>query len=246
MSESRAAPLLLLPGLLCDARVWPRELLSLDRPIVAPMGYGDAAALPDMAERVLETAPARFSLLGHSMGARVALEIVRRAPERVERLALVSTGVHLLRPGEANSRHALLDIGVAEGSEALIDRWLPPMVAPSRRADEALLAPLRAMCIQAGVETYATQIAALLHRPEVETLLPRIPCPTLVLVGSEDQWSPPEQHRAIAAAIPEAILKIIEGSGHMLPAEAPEAFVAAVAEWLAMDAQASSDVQQVA
>jgi pimeloyl-ACP methyl ester carboxylesterase len=233
MSESRAAPLLLLPGLLCDARVWPRALLSLDRPIVAPMGYGDASTLSDMADRVLETAPARFSLLGHSMGARVALEIVRRAPERVERLALVSTGVHML-------------IGLAEGPEALVDRWLPPMVAPSRRPDEALLTPLRAMCVQAGVETYATQIAALLHRPEVESLLPRITCPTLVLVGSEDQWSPPDQHRAIAAVIPDAVLKIINGSGHMLPAEAPEAFVAAIADWLAMDAPSRSDVQQVA
>jgi pimeloyl-ACP methyl ester carboxylesterase len=246
MSESRAAPLLLLPGLLCDARVWPRELLSLDRPIVAPMGYGDASTLSDMAERVLETAPARFSLLGHSMGARVALEIVRRAPERVERLALVSTGVHMLRPGEANSRHALLDIGLAEGPEALVDRWLPPMVAPSRRPDEALLTPLRAMCVQAGVETYTTQITALLHRPEVESLLPRITCPTLVLVGSEDQWSPPDQHRAIAAVIPDAVLKIINGSGHMLPAEAPEAFVAAITDWLAIDALSRSDVQQVA
>jgi pimeloyl-ACP methyl ester carboxylesterase len=246
MPGSRAAPLLLLPGLLCDARIWPRAALELGCPVVAPMGYGDASTLPEMAERVLQTAPGRFSLLGHSMGARIALEIVRQAPERVERLALVSTGVHLLRPGEADSRHALLDLGLAEGAAALVDRWLPPMVAPSRRTDKGLLGPLRAMCVQAGVDVYATQIAALLHRPEVERLLPQIACPTLVLVGSEDEWSPPEQHRAIAAAIPGAALKIIDGSGHMLPAEAPDAFVAAVADWLAMDAPALSDVQKVA
>ena len=180
------------------------------------------------------------------MGARVALEILRHAPARVERLALVSTGVHRLRPGEADGRHALLDLGLAQGADALVDRWLPPMVAPDRRDDEALLAPLRAMCIQAGVETYAAQIRALLHRPEVESLLPMIACPTLVLAGSEDRWSPPDQHRAIADAIPGAVLKIIAGSGHMLPAEAPDAFAAALADWLAMDATAFPDVQQVA
>jgi pimeloyl-ACP methyl ester carboxylesterase len=235
MSGSSAAPLLLLPGLLCDARIWPTEILSLTRPLIAPMGYGDADTLTDMADRALEGAPERVSLLGHSMGARVALEIERRHPHRVERLALVSTGVHLTRPGEANARHALLDIGLAEGAEALVDRWLPPMVAPDCRADEALIRPLRTMCVQAGVETFARQIKALLHRPEVERLLPTIGCPTLVLVGSEDQWSPPDQHRAIAAAIPGATLKIVEGAGHMLPAEAPAAFVAAVADWLAAD-----------
>lgn len=245
MSGSSAAPLLLLPGLLCDARIWPVETLSLTSPVIAPMGYGDADTLAEMAERALEGAPERVSLLGHSMGARVALEIVRRYPNRVERLALVSTGVHLTRPGEANARHALLDIGLAEGAEALVDRWLPPMLAARRRTDEAFIRPLRAMCVQAGVETYQVQIKALLHRPEVERLLPTIGCPTLVLVGSEDHWSPPDQHRAIAAAIAGAQLKIIDGSGHMLPAEAPAAFVKAVGEWLAAE-PVSLPVQRVA
>ena len=240
MSDMRAAPLLLLPGLICDARIWPLAIHELGCPVVAPAGYDGATSLQDMASVALQQAPARFSLLGHSMGARVALEIVRRAPERVERLALVSTGVHLPRAGEAASRHALLNLGRAEGIEALVDRWLPPMVAPSRLADRALLAPLTAMCVQAGVETYGRQIEALIERPEVESLLPGIDCPTLVLVGSEDQWSPPEQHRQIASAIPGAVLGIVDGSGHMLPAEAPEAFLASVLEWLAMPLSAST------
>ncbi len=245
MSGSSAAPLLLLPGLLCDARIWPSETLSLTRPVIAPLGYADADSLVAMAERALDAAPERVSLVGHSMGARVALEIVRRYPQRVERLALVSTGVHLPRPGEANARHALLDLGQAEGAEALVDRWLPPMVAQRRRLDEPLMQRLRSMCVQAGVDTFAHQIKALLHRPEVERLLPTIACPTLVLVGSEDQWSPPDQHRALAAAIPGARLKIIEGSGHMLPAEAPDAFLAALSGWLAAE-PASLPVTRVA
>lgn len=240
MSVTRAAPLLLLPGLICDAQIWPRSVFELGYPVLAPDGYEDATSLPEMASLVLQQAPARFSLLGHSMGARVALEIIRREPERVDRLALVSTGVHMPRDGEAASRHALFDLGRREGAEALVDRWLPPMVAPSRRADHALLSPLTAMCVGMGVETFGRQITALIERPEVESLLPGIACPTLVLVGSEDQWSPPEQHRLIAASIPGAVLRIVEGSGHMLPAEAPEDFLAAVSGWLAMPA---TDIQ---
>ena len=246
MSDMRAAPLLLLPGLICDARIWPLAIRELGCPIIAPTGYNGGATLQEMASVALQQAPARFSLLGHSMGARVALEIMRRAPERVERLALVSTGVHLPRAGEAASRHALLNLGRAEGMKALVDRWLPPMVAPSRLADAALLVPLRAMCVQAGAETFGRQIEALIERPEVESLLPGIVCPTLVLVGSEDQWSPPEQHRQIASTIPGAVLRIVEGSGHMLPAEAPDAFLTAVSEWLAMPPPGTSSSNTLA
>lgn len=246
MSGSRAAPLLLLPGLLCDARIWPSAALDLTHPVIAPMGYGLADSLEDMAAIALETAPARISLLGHSMGARVALEIVRQAPECVERLALVSTGVHQPRDGEAAARHALLDLGRAEGAKALVDRWLPPMVAPARRDDHALIDPLRAMCVQAGVDVFAAQITALLARPPVEDLLGSIACPTLVLVGSEDGWSSPAQHRDIADAIPGAELRVIDGSGHMLPAEAPEAFVDAVRRWLASNPVPASKAEHQA
>lgn len=240
MTIGSAAPLVLLPGLLCDSQVWPTEALALTRPVFAPDGYGDAASLVAMAERVLAAAPPRFSLLGHSMGARVALEILRREPGRIERLALVSTGVHPPRPGEAEARYALLDLGRTRGAEALVDQWLPPMLAPSRREDADLMAPLRAMCVRAGVEAFANQITALLRRPDVESLLPGVAVPALVLVGSEDRWSPPEQHRRIAEAVPGARLRVVEGAGHMLPAEAPDAFVEAVAAWLAEPVPARS------
>lgn len=235
MTGSRPAPLLMLPGLLCDARIWPGEVANLSGGTVAPSGYGTANTLEEMADRSLEGAPPKFSLLGHSMGARVALEIVRRTPERVERLALVSTGVHAVKAGEAEARHALLDLGREKGMQALVDRWLPPMVAPGRRSDAALIEPLRTMCTGAGLDTFAAQISALLNRPEVQSLLPSIACPTLVLVGDEDQWSPPAQHQAIAAAIPGAEMLVIKGAGHMLPAEEPALFVSALRAWLARE-----------
>jgi pimeloyl-ACP methyl ester carboxylesterase len=220
----------MLPGLICDSRIFAAQAEAFAQVWPAP-DYGDAATLEDMAQRILNAAPERFALLGHSMGARVALEIVRTAGERVDRLALLSTGVHMPGEGEAAKRCALRDLGRAHGMAALVDAWLPPMIAPSRPRDD-LYEELQAMCVDAGMARFEAQIAALLSRPEVATLLPTIACPTLVAVGSEDRWSPPVQHEAIVALIPGARLAVIEGAGHMLPAERPDALNAAIANWL--------------
>lgn len=231
LTEAEASPLVLLPGLMCDARIFASQIDGIAMAQAAP-DYGDCDSLDAMAGRVLAMPQERFALLGHSMGARVALEVVRRAPERVTRLALVSTGVHPVVDGEAAARHALRDLGRAEGIDALIDAWLPPMVAPSRRTDAALLDPLRAMCRDAGIARYEAQIAALLARRDVAALLPTITYPVLVAVGSEDGWSTPAQHAAIAATLPDAELIVVPGAGHMLPVEDPAALNAAIAAWL--------------
>jgi pimeloyl-ACP methyl ester carboxylesterase len=223
-------PLLMLPGLICDSRIFAAQAEAFGQVWPVP-DYGDAATLADMARRVLDAAPPRFALLGHSMGARVALEIVRSAGDRVDRLALLSTGVHLPGEGEAAKRYALRDLGRQHGMAALVDAWLPPMLAPSH-ASGALYEELHAMCVAAGLARFEAQIAALLLRPEVESLLPTIACPTLIAVGSEDRWSPPAQHEAIAALIPGARLAVIDGAGHMLPAEYPDALNAVLADWL--------------
>ncbi|WP_404366901.1 alpha/beta fold hydrolase [Sphingomonas sp. MMS24-J45] len=221
-----------LPGLLCDARVFSEQLRHFDGSSAID-GFGARTSLVDMARHILDSGPQRMALLGHSMGARVALEVYRLAPERVDRLALVSTGVHPLQPGEADKRHALQAIGEEQGVEALVDHWLPPMLSAAHPDYPAIIAPLRAMCIESGVAVYAAQITALIDRPEVETLLPTITCPVLVAVGSEDVWSPPAQHAAIAQAIQHATLTVVPGAGHMLPVEQPDALNAAIAVWLA-------------
>ena len=224
-------PLLLLPGLICDERVFTAQARVFPQAVLVP-GYGSADSLVEMGRRVLAEAPDRFALLGHSMGARVAMDIMRVAPERVTRLALVSTGVHLPREGEAEKRYALRDIGRSDGMTALVDAWLPPMFATTHQMNEPLVASLRQMCIDAGLPTFEAQIAALLRRPEVESLLPDIRCPTLIAVGRDDRWSPPEQHAEIAALVPHARFVVIDGAGHMLPAEAPDALNAEITDWL--------------
>lgn len=228
-----AAPPLLLPGLMCDDTIWEPQMRAFaDLGPVAVPGYGAARSLAEMAACALALAPPTFSLVGHSMGARVALEVFRAAPARVERLALLDTGVHPLQPGEREKRFALLDLGRAEGIERLVDQWLPPMVHPDRRGDTRLMAPLHLMSRAGGLERVEAQITALIERPEVETLLGSIRCPTLVGVGRQDQWSPIEQHEQIAAAIPGAELVIFEDCGHMAPVEAPDQVNQALRRWL--------------
>lgn len=234
MSARSSAPPWLLPGLMCDERIWAPQVSALaEYEPVAVRGYGDARSLKAMAERVLATAPPRFSLAGHSMGGRVALEIMRLAPDRVERLALLDTGVHPLSPGEPEKRRALLELGRREGMAALVDQWLPPMVHAAHRNEE-FLRGLREMCVSAGLDRYQDQMTALLERPDARPVVATIRCPTLVGAGSDDTWAPVEQHRAIAAAIPGATLAIFDRAGHMAPVEAPGQVTAALQQWLAL------------
>ena len=225
--------LLLLPGLLCDRTVWQAQAKGLaDIARCRVVDYGPCDSLVEMAERTLAQAPTHFALAGHSMGARVALEIVRVAPQHVERLALLDTGIHTLQPGETEKRMRLVDLARSRGMEALCEAWLPPMVHPDRVKDDAFMRPLRQMVWRFTPERFASQIAALLNRPDPAPILPKIACPALIGVGRQDAWSPPAQHEPIAAAIPESRLTVFENAGHMAPYEAPDQVTAAMRDWL--------------
>ena len=226
-------PLVLLPGLMCDARIFAAQLARFPT-ARAIDGFGERSSIGDMAHHVLDTVLGSFALLGHSMGARVALEVVRRAPARVTRLMLVSTGTHAVRPGEAERRQRLIDLGNRRGVAALVDQWLPPMLAPVNRANPAVVGPLDTMCRKVGVAAFVAQNRALLARPALETLLPTITCPTMIACGSEDEWSPLAQHEQIRAAIPGSHTTVVAGAGHMLPAEAPDALNEVIAAWLSL------------
>lgn len=229
-----ASTLLLLPGLLCDRDVWAPQIAAFqsEYKVIVPdfRGYD---SFEIMAEAALAEAPPRFSLAGHSMGGRVALEIMRRAPGRVERLALLSTGVHPVREAEVAPRLAQVALAEREGIEALVQEWLPPMLHPRHRNDPRLVGSIVSMWCRGTPQIFAKQIHAALHRNDLRPLLAGIRCPTLVLVGAEDAWSPPAQHEAIAAAIPAAELAIVPESGHMVTLEAPERVNTELRRWLA-------------
>jgi pimeloyl-ACP methyl ester carboxylesterase len=232
--ESRALkqPLLLLCGLLCDDTVWadiPERLA--DAADVRIQSFRQFSSIPAMAEHVLTAAPPRFAVAGHSMGGRVALEVLRSAPQRVTGLALLNTGVHTVRDGEAQSRSRLLRLAYAHGMSALAAEWLPPMLAAGPRKVE-LMPRLMAMIERSTPDAYAGQIHALLNRPEAMSVLPTIAVPTLLLSGSEDTWSPVSQHETMRRRIPHATLFEIHGAGHLAPVERPDAVAVALREWL--------------
>jgi len=236
---SEAAVAVLLPGLLCDRAVWEGQLAALGAraPCIVP-DYGELDSLTAMAQSVLAQAPPRFALAGHSMGGRVALEILRTAPARVSALALLSTGYEARAPApagesEARRRHALLEIASSEGMRAMGRIWVRDMVAPSRLDDSALIESILAMVERRSPQVLAAQTRALLARPDATGVLRATRCPTLLLCGREDSWSPLARHEAMARLIPSAQLRVIENCGHFAPLERPAEVCAALLEWIA-------------
>ena len=223
----------LLSGLLCDETFWtdiPQRLASVaETRVVSFRGFSSIAA---MAQHVLEIAPPRFAVAGHSMGGRVALEIMRAAPGRITGLALLNTSVHAVRDGEPQSRSRLLQVAYEHGMSALAAEWLPPMLGGDAARNEELMPLLRAMIQRFTAEAYAGQVTAMLNRPEVLSLLPSIAVPTLLLSGSDDTWSPVSQQQSIRRRIPHATLFEIHGAGHMAPLERPGSVAIALREWL--------------
>jgi pimeloyl-ACP methyl ester carboxylesterase len=226
-------PLVLSAGLLCDAVVWqPIADLLADIADVTMVDFIGLDSIPAMADKLLALAPPRFALAGHSMGARVALEAWTRGRERIDRLALLNTGIHATRPGEADKRAVLVDIARTEGIAAAGREWLPPMMGKQGLADHALIARLNAMVTRSTPETFAGQIKALVERPDAEAALATVTVPTLLLSATEDQWSPPAQHEEMLAYVPHAKLVIVQNAGHFAPVEQPEAVAAALRAWL--------------
>lgn len=218
----------LLPGLLCDETIWTHQRAAL--PDVIIPDFRHVNSIQAMAKLVLDQAPERFAVAGHSMGGRVALEVYRMAPDRVRRLALLDTGIHPRGPTEEAKRGELVELARREGMAAMAARWLPPMLHPDH---SALLGPLTEMVLRSTPETFANQQRALLDRPDARAVLAGIRCPTLVLCGRQDIWSPVAQHEEIAASIPHSTLVIIEDCGHMSPVEQPAAVTKALRDWLA-------------
>ncbi len=235
---ARRPTLALLPGLLCDRTVWAAQVEALRErfEIVVP-DWGLLDSLPAMAERLLaEVHAPSFSLAGHSMGGRVALEVVRRAPGRVERLALFDTGYKPLAPGaegelERAGRLALLQVAQRQGMRAMAGQWARGMVHPRQLGTPLFEAVLR-MIGRRTPEVFEAQIHALLARPDATALLGRIACPTAVAVGREDAWSRLPQHQAMHEAIAGSALHVIDDCGHMSPMEQPAAVTAVLRGWL--------------
>lgn len=226
-------PLLLLPGLLCDAALWAHQLrhLGAERDVtVADLRHDDT--FPAMAARVLAAAPARFALAGLSMGGYLAFELLRQAPERVARLALLDTGARPDTEEQRTRRRVLLDLSRRGQFKGVTPRLLPLYLHPDRVHEEALAGTVMAMAERLGPETFLRQQHAIMQRPDSRPLLPAITAPTLVVCGREDAATPLALSEEMAAGIPGARLAVIEECGHLSPLERPQAVTALLRLWL--------------
>jgi pimeloyl-ACP methyl ester carboxylesterase len=227
MSET----VLLLPGLLCTRELFAEQLPALGtvaEPVVVELTRDETVAA--MAERVLAQAPPSFALAGLSMGGYVALEIMRRAPQRVSRLALLDTQARPDTPEATERRLELMATAelddFAKVADALIPRFLHPEHIP------ALAPVVRRMAAATGKDAFARQQRAIMARIDSRADLGRISCPTLVLCGREDALTPPALHEEMAAAIPDATLVVLPRCGHLAPLERPAAVTLQLVAWL--------------
>ena len=226
--------LLLLPGLLCDARLWRDQVAALAgvRPVVADLTRDETVG--DLAARALRSVPqdAPIALCGLSMGGYVAMEIMRTAPARVARLALFDTSARPDTPDQTRRRRALLALSESGMFRGVTPRLLPQLLHPDHVAGP-LGKEVMAMAERVGRPAFHRQQRAIMQRPDSLPDLARIAVPTLVAVGESDTLTPPDLAEEMAALIPGARLARIAGAGHLPPMEMPEAVNALLRDWLA-------------
>lgn len=225
--------IVLIPPLLCSPlayvpvldTVWTRGQVTL-----ADTRRDDTIAA--MAERILRENVGDIAVLGTSMGGYVALEVIRQAPERVIALALVSTSARADTPEQTQARErqsALVEDG---HFEALVDAAFPGVAAAGNESNAALLATWRSMTTPVGAEAFLRQQRAVVQRADLRSMVPSIACPTAIIHGAQDRLIPLDAAEEMARALPSARFTVVEGAGHLLFHEQPDAARAAISAWL--------------
>jgi len=230
---SESLPVVLIPGLLLTPQLYALQLEALwaDAPVLLA-NHTRADSMAELARGILAQAPPRFALVGLSMGGYIAFEILRQAPERVARLALLDTAARPDTPDITAGRRTNMQLAQSGRLAEVVDALIPRLVHPSRVTDAPLLDVIRRMGAQVGVAGYLRQQAAIIARPDSRQMLKDIRCPTLVLVGDADQLTPPERAQEIAAGVRGAELVIVPECGHLSTLERPELVTRALRSWL--------------
>lgn len=234
-------PLVLLPGMMCDARIFDPQIraLSSQLPVmIAPLLGGER--IEDIATRILQQLPTRFALAGLSMGGVVAMEILRRAPEKVSRLCLMSTSPLPDTPAQAASREPSI-IGARTGrmADVLRQSLQPDYLAPGPHRIE-LLNHVHQMGMELGQALFVNQTRAMQRRRDQQGTLRKCKVPTLILCGEYDQLTPVKRHEFLAELIPNARLEVIPAAGHLPTLEQPDAVNRVLADWLSRSPENTS------
>ncbi|MGB6451631.1 MAG: alpha/beta fold hydrolase [Steroidobacteraceae bacterium] len=230
MTES--LPIVLIPGLLATPRLYAEQIPELWRigPITVAIHSRDDS-MGAIARRILASAPPRFALVGLSMGGYLSFEILRQAPERVAKLALLDTSARPDVPEQSEQRRAQMDIARQGRLDEITDSLFPRLVHANRRHDEALRELVRLMAREVGAEAFVRQQTAIIGRPDSRPTLGTIRCPTLVVVGDGDLLTPPERAEEMAAGIAGARLVTVPDSGHLSTLEQPQAVTRALVQF---------------
>jgi pimeloyl-ACP methyl ester carboxylesterase len=238
MPTANGLPLLMLPGTLCDERVFAAATAGLGRQRYTIEMGGEMSA-PAMARRVLELAPPRFALMGFSLGVIVALEVVAQTPQRVERIALIGGNPRAMPAERVPRRRAAVAKAKLVGNAGYIDDVWEDSVPAWRTDDAGLRAELKAMAVDTPLRSFEEQIEIAINRADQRPALRDIAVPALIACGAEDRVCEPELSREMAAGIPGARLAIVERAGHYLTLDQPEIMAGLLAEWLAAPARAN-------
>ena len=226
-------PLLLLPGMMCDARLFAPQIAALShaRPVmVAPFGPHDTVAA--IAAAILENAPPRFALAGLSMGGIIAMELFRQAPERVARLALLDTNPKAEAPHIAKNREPQIEKVRNGGLRAVMRDEMKPNYLTDGPNTGAILDVCMAMAETLGAEAFIHQSRALQTRPDQQDTLRQVHVPTLILCGEDDALCPLHRHTLMHDLVPDATLCVIKRAGHLPTLEQPDETTRALTAWL--------------
>lgn len=232
-AASDPLPIVMVPGLGCSARLYAEQIPALwpfGPVFIADHTRDDTMAA--IARRILTAAPPRFALAGLSMGGYIAFEIMRQAPQRVVKLALLDTSARPDTPEQTERRQGAIELARNGRVADIADAAFLLYVHPDRYDDKALKAIVHAMAEETGAPAFLRQQQAIISRPDSRPTLATIKCPTLVLVGEHDRGTTPELAREIAAGIAGSHLVIIPDSAHLTTLEQPQAVTAALVEWM--------------
>jgi pimeloyl-ACP methyl ester carboxylesterase len=226
--------LILLPGTLCNENLWRNQIDDLAD--VAAIQVGDLTnddTIQGMATSILNKAPALFSLAGLSMGGIVATEIMRQAPERVKKLALLDTNPNPPLPEQIKGWENFIDMAQHGKFMDVTEKYLlPVLIHPDRQKDLDLIETIKKMAEDVGPKGMINQMKALMTRPDGRENLSAIECPTLVLLGRQDMLCPIDMHEYLVSNIPNASLSVIEECGHLSTLERPEEVTSCLYDWI--------------
>jgi pimeloyl-ACP methyl ester carboxylesterase len=227
------SPVLFIPGLLCSAEVFGPQVNALWRfgPVMVASTL-EASTIGDAAAKILERAPPRFALAGLSMGGYICFEIIRQAPRRVLRLALLDTSARPDTPEQSAIRRESLEEARSNGFLGVALQNLNGLLHPSRRNERSLLDINRRMALSVGLEGFARQLEIAISRPDSRPDLKAIRVPTLAIVGDSDPLTPVERSEEIVSLVPDSRLVVLPACGHLSPIERPDLVSRALQEWL--------------